>query len=226
MKNLLLLHGAIGAKDQLEPLKKILSKKFNVYSFSFSGHGCFGSFQEFNIKQFTEDTLSFISTNNLKEVFIFGYSMGGYVALNLAKEHPDKVAQIITLGTKFKWNPEIAAKEVKMLNVAIIEAKVPAFARVLSERHGAENWKNVLSRTADMMMEMGEKSPLLLTDYQTIKTPCRLLLAEFDEMVSKEETLEVIDALQNATFKLLPNSKHPIEKVDLSLLAIQIEKMQ
>ncbi|MFB0925641.1 MAG: alpha/beta hydrolase, partial [Vicingaceae bacterium] len=122
MKNLLLLHGAIGAKDQLEPLKKILSKKFNVYSFSFSGHGCFGSFQEFNIKQFTEDTLSFISTNNLKEVFIFGYSMGGYVALNLAKEHPDKVAQIITLGTKFKWNPEIAAKEVKMLNVAIIEA--------------------------------------------------------------------------------------------------------
>jgi hypothetical protein len=51
----------------------------------------------------------------------------------------------------------------------IIEAKVPAFARVLSERHGAENWKKVLSRTADMMMEMGDKSPLMLTDYQTIK---------------------------------------------------------
>jgi hypothetical protein len=48
------------------------------------------------------------------------------------------------------------------------------------------------------------------------------LLAEFDEMVSKEETLKVNDALQNATFKLLPNSKNPIEKVDVDLLVKEI----
>jgi hypothetical protein len=111
------------------------------------------------------------------------------------------------------------------LNVAIIEAKVPAFARVLSERHGAENWKNVLSRTAEMMMEMGEKSPLLLSDYGNIKTTCRLMLADNDEMVTEKETIEVARSLPNSKYRVLSNSKHPIEKVDLDLLVKELLNM-
>jgi len=222
MKKLLLLHGAIGAQDQLEPLKDLLKENYTVYSFSFSGHGDCNSSQEFDIKQFTADTLSFMSSKKLTAVSIFGYSMGGYVALNLAKEHPDKVKGIVTLGTKFKWTPEIAAKEVQLLNADLIELKIPAFANALAKRHGTNKWKTVLSKTADMLIAMGKKSPLLLTDYQTIKTPCRLLLAEFDEMVSREETLEINDALLNSTFAILPDSKHPIEKVDVDLLVKEI----
>ena len=45
-----------------------------------------------------------------------GHSMGGYVALKLALKRPELVDRIITLGTKFNWTPEVAAKEVKMLN--------------------------------------------------------------------------------------------------------------
>tara|TARA_B100000809_G_scaffold251257_1_gene284585 strand:+ start:3485 stop:4165 length:681 start_codon:yes stop_codon:yes gene_type:complete len=226
MNNLLLLHGAIGAKDQLDPLKKMLSKKFNIYSFSFSGHGRTMFRESFDIEQFTTDTLSYLLSNNLSKVFIFGYSMGGYIALNLAKKHPDKVSQIITLGTKFKWTSEIAEKEVKMLNPDSIEAKVPVFAKILSKRHGEDGWRTLLSKTADMMFEMGQTNPISLLDFKGIKTPCKLLLADNDEMVTMEETLIIKDLLQNSTFELLPNSKHPIEKVDLSLLAVQIEKLQ
>jgi pimeloyl-ACP methyl ester carboxylesterase len=222
VKNLLLLHGAIGDKDQLEPLQKVLKENYNVYSFNFSGHGAENFKQSFNIEQFTEDTLSFISSKGLCDVSIFGYSMGGYVALYLAKHHPEKVNKIITLGTKFKWAPDIADKEVKMLNADLIEAKIPAFAKALSVRHGAENWKTLLIKTAGMMVEMGEKNPLLLSDYQTIKTPCSLMLAENDEMVTLKETIEVAEALPNSTFITLPNSKHPIEKVDLEALLKEI----
>ena len=218
------MHGAIGAKDQLEPLKKILQESYNVYSFNFSGHGKESFHQGFNIEQFMEDTLSYLLTNDLKKVSIFGYSMGGYVALNLAKYHPDKVSQIITLGTKFKWTPEIASKEVKMLNADIIESKVPVFAKALSIRHGVDNWKILLSKTAKMMLEMGEKNPLLLSDYKNIKQPCKLLLADHDEMVTREETIEVAESLPSSTFITLPNSKHPIEKVDLKALSKEILK--
>ena len=222
MKNLLLLHGAIGAKDQLEPLKDILKNDFNVYSFNFSGHGKRSFSQNFDIEQFTKDTLSFMLSNKLSQVSIFGYSMGGYVALNFAKNFPDKVAQIITLGTKFKWTPTIATKEVQLLNSELIEQKIPAFAKTLSNRHGTNNWKALLSKTAEMMLAMGEENPLSLLDYKTIKQPCKLLLAEHDEMVSLEETLAVCNALPNSTFLRITNSKHPIEKVDLDELSKEI----
>jgi esterase/lipase len=222
MKNLLLLHGAIGAKDQLAPLKKMLNEKFNVYTFNFSGHGKEFFGQKFNIEQFTKDTLSYMLTNKLEEVSVFGYSMGGYVALNLAKNNPEKINQIITLGTKFEWNPTIAAKEVQLLNADLIETKIPAFAKALSNRHGANHWKTLLAKTAAMMVQMGEENPLSLSDYKQIRTPCSLLLAENDEMVSREETKAIQEALPNFSFTSIPNSKHPIEKVDLERLSKEI----
>ena len=39
MKNIVLLHGAIGAKDQLQPLADLLKNDFIVHVFNFSGHG-------------------------------------------------------------------------------------------------------------------------------------------------------------------------------------------
>ena len=39
MKNLLLLHGALGSEDQIKPLIELLSNDFNCKTFSFKGHG-------------------------------------------------------------------------------------------------------------------------------------------------------------------------------------------
>ena len=42
---------------------------------------------------------------------IFGYSMGGYVALHAARRHPERIGSIMTLGTKFAWDTPTAEKE-------------------------------------------------------------------------------------------------------------------
>ncbi|MBK9228864.1 MAG: alpha/beta fold hydrolase [Ignavibacteria bacterium] len=47
---------------------------------------------------------------------IFGYSMGGYAALYAAKKYPGVIGKIFTLGTKFEWNEESSASEVKLLS--------------------------------------------------------------------------------------------------------------
>jgi esterase/lipase len=39
MKDILLLHGAIGAKDQLQPLADALKDRYIVHTLNFSGHG-------------------------------------------------------------------------------------------------------------------------------------------------------------------------------------------
>lgn len=49
MKKLLLLHGALGSKNQFKSLKEILKSDFDVYDFNFEGHGGLVSDADFSI---------------------------------------------------------------------------------------------------------------------------------------------------------------------------------
>lgn len=219
MKNLLILHGAIGSKSQFSSIASLLDNQFDIHLLNFSGHGGEAFRENFNISQFADDVLTYLKLNKIESIDIFGYSMGGYVALYLAKNHPEKVNKIITLGTKLSWTPDIAAKETKMLDADKIEEKIPAFAAILKDRHHPNDWKTVLEKTANMMIEMGNKNVLKDEDFKLIQHTVKMLLADNDEMVSKVETNHVAQLLPHATFELLPNSKHPIEKVDIDALS-------
>lgn len=219
MKNLLILHGAIGSKSQFNSLTSLLNNQFNIHLLNFSGHGGEAFKENFNIAQFADDVLVYLDQQKIESIDIFGYSMGGYVALYLAKNHPEKVGKIITLGTKLSWTPEIAAKETKMLDAEKMEDKIPAFAKILKDRHYPNDWKTVLEKTASMMVAMGNKNILKDEDFKLIQHPVKMLLADNDEMVTYEETNHVAQLLPHATFEILPNSKHPIEKVDIDALS-------
>lgn len=219
ISQILILHGALGSASQLGPVKSMMeSSGMNVHSLNFSGHGGAAFQNNFGIEQFADDTLQYIKSHQLKRVNIFGYSMGGYVAMWLAKQHPDLVGKIITLGTKFDWSVESATQEVKKLNAEKIFEKIPAFARILENRHAPNDWKMLLQKTAAMMMALGE-SPLLTKEIlQTIQQPTLICLGDQDDMADRGYSEQVASFLPNGEFLLLENTPHPIEKVDLKKL--------
>ncbi len=215
---LLLLHGALGSRTQLLPLKEILSEKHDVFAINFEGHGNSISGNDFSIKLFTQNVILFMEELAVPKVDIFGYSMGGYVALNLARKYPLLTNSIITLGTKFNWTGSFAEKEVKMLNPEQIQIKVPNFATRLEELHG-ENWRDVVSKTALMMTNLGENSDLRKRDFEHIQNKTLICLGELDKMSTIEESQNVAHWLQNGTFQSIPNFKHPIEAISNDMLA-------
>jgi esterase/lipase len=218
---IILLHGAIGAADQLLPLQTQLEKRGAIcFPFEFSGHGKTPASQNgFGIQQFAKELKDFIVTNSLQHAHVFGYSMGGYVALYLASNEANLLGNIATLGTKFDWNHETALKESKMLNAEQIELKVPKFAEALVTRHGTNNWKALLARTEQMMIDLGDINLLNNSLLQSIENKTMLGLADNDNMVSYEETKHVFNQLKNKNFYMLPNTKHPIESVNSDLLS-------
>lgn len=220
MKHLLLLHGAIGAKEQLQPIADLLENDFVIHTINFSGHGGkpFAA-ESFSIQAFSNEVETYLSTQQIRRVAVFGYSMGGYVALYLAKQRPDLFSEVVTLATKFHWDETIAAKESGMLNAEVIAEKLPAFAEELQQRHQPNDWKLVLEKTKAMLLQMGKKNPLQLSEYTTISTPVLLLLGDNDKMVTNEESEAVQKALPNSHFQLLEQTPHPIEKVNAVLLA-------
>ena len=215
----MLLHGALGAASMTEPLAGRLNGNFEVHILNFSGHGGAPFADRFGIEQFTHEVLDFLDKNSFEKVDIFGYSMGGYVALNLARLYPERVGKIVTLATKFDWTPEGAVRESKMLDPEKIEAKIPAFAKLLRERHAPNDWKVLLHKTAEMMLTLGQQALLTPAVLSQIQHPALICLGDADQMVSLDETTQAAEALSNGHLRVLEQTPHPLEKVDLDALA-------
>lgn len=215
MKKILLLHGALGAKSQFEPWLPILNDHFEVYRMNFEGHGTHpGADRPFRIEYFADNLEEFIHDKKVEGIDVFGYSMGGYVAMYLAARKPDLLGKIFTFASKLDWNPETSAKEVKMLNPDKIEEKVPKFAQALAQRHSGTNWKGVLHKTAEMMLELGNHPALKSDDFGKLTQPVRMGIGDHDNMVSLEETIEAYRKLPNGQLFVMPDTPHPIEKID------------
>lgn len=222
MKHLLLLHGAIGIKDQLEPLAKLLGEHYRVSFLNFSGHGGTAMPEAFSIPLFAEEVVAWLKQNKIDRIDIFGYSMGGYVAMYLAVHYPAFVNKIATLGTKYNWSPETAKKEVGLLNPEVIETKLPKFAAQLQQKHLPNNWKIVLQKTATMLLQMGENPPLQKKDFETMEHEVLLLAGDRDKMVTLEETIDTYKLLKAGCLCVLPSTPHPIELLNIHTTSLLI----
>lgn len=224
MKHLILLHGALGSKEQLASLQGLLAQQFQVHTLNFSGHGGLSIPERgLGFEAFQDDILHYMDANNIAQASFFGYSMGGYAALYLAKHHPGRVERIFTLGTKFDWSPKVAAKEVGMMNAEKIAAKVPAFAEHLQRTHHPTDWKAILAATASMMLALGDRPALLNRDLTEISHPTTISVGDRDHMAGLPGSIWAYQSLPNAHLWVLPNTPHPFDKVDEALLAQAIQ---
>jgi len=218
-EKLLLLHGALGSKNQFNSLKEKLEELFDLYTLNFEGHGGSKSLNEFStIGLFTENVINYLQKKSINEVSIFGYSMGGYVALNTSLKIPEKINKIITLGTKFKWDMESAEREVKMLDPIKIEEKFPYFAEKLKKEHYPLDWKVVMENTAKMMIRMAKGDKLKDSDFKRIAQSVVIGIGDLDNMVSYEESEYVSMLLPNSKLVKLEGVKHPIDKIGVDEL--------
>lgn len=226
MKPLLLLHGALGTAHQLQSLATLLSTERDVHTLTFSGHGDSAAPTSggYSFETFAKDILDCMAANQLAQVDIFGYSMGGYAALYLALKYPEKVGKIATLGTKVVWTAEGSAQEVKMLNADKLEEKVPAYADKLKALHGETDWRNMLAATAQMMLDLGNSPLLKEEDYKAIQHEVLLCIGDKDQTAGLEDTVATYRLVPKAQLWVLPNTPHPLEKVDMSVLSTSLKR--
>lgn len=212
--SLILLHGALGNQKQLERLKAELSTDFNVHTLTFEGHGGIDTNAPFSMDLFAQNVIDFMAENNIEKAHFFGYSMGGYVALTLASMNPEKVLKIVTLGTKFAWTPDFSALEVKKLNPEKIEEKVPKFAAYQDSLHTPLDWKQVMLKTADMMLDLGNGAGLSEEQIRQISTPSLITIGDLDNMSTVEESQNIAEQLSHGSFQIMEGFEHPIEKIN------------
>ena len=225
MTPLLLLHGALGAEDQMLPLKAKLEGQRPVFTMSFSGHG--GNpvtHSPYRMKHFAFDVLSWLAENDLEKIDIFGYSMGGFVGMYLARHYPEKVGKVFTLATKYVWDTESTSRELRMLNAEKIKEKVPKFAAFLEMRHSPQDWEVILSKTAEMMQNLSDEPVFSDEDYAALEHEIMIAVGDKDSTAGVEDTISTFRKLQNAQLLVIPKTPHPFERVNLDFLSQQINQ--
>lgn len=224
MQQLLLLHGALGSAENFQSLSSLLQNDFDIHTLTFEGHGGKAIPEsDFSMARFAQEVISYLDQNSIETISIFGYSMGGYVGLYLAKHFPERISKVHTLATKINWTIAGAAKDAGMLIPKVIIEKVPKYAAALENLHG-KNWEILMQKTAQMMLDLGENPPLISSDFETITTPVLLSVGDKDAMVTLEETITAFRQLQNAQLYVMPNTIHPIERVDMALITEQLKR--
>ena len=220
MKDVLLLHGALGCNAHWNHILPYLDKSFTYHNLNFPLHGHTASpKKDLQLRDLSDFITGYVSAQRLDEFTIMGYSMGGYAGIDLAIRHQEGLVKVITLGTKLNWSPRVAEEEISRIS---IEGLKPIHEK-LEKEHG-NAWRDVVYATHSIMKGIGE-NPIKKEDMAGITIPVHLLVGEKDKMVTAEETKAFAESGHTITWEVVPMQPHLLERVDAGLIAKRINSL-
>jgi pimeloyl-ACP methyl ester carboxylesterase len=110
---LVVLHGAYMDIPSMGGIIPKLAESHRVYALEFQGHGRTTDIdRKITYQDLADDVAAFMDAVGLAKADVFGYSMGGQAALQLAIRHPDKVNRLVAASVGYDlrgWQPEYTA---------------------------------------------------------------------------------------------------------------------
>ena len=212
---LVILHGVSGSGGEMAPLGNPLSAWFDVRTPDLLGHGGRPVPNGYTLGEMADDLVGWMDGQGIGPAYFLGYSLGGYLALHLARHHPERVRGIAGIVVKHVFD------EVSVTHITYL-ADPERLARPGNSRkdeliavHGEENWVKVTNNTARLFQKFGEKAPLSEEDLRAIETPVLLLSGDRDPLVPEADSRRLAELLPNARLGLFPGPAHPLRVVPI-----------
>lgn len=94
-----MLHGAFSTADAWRPIVTTLAKTRQVIVVELEGHGHTKDLERpLSVGQMSDDVAGLLKQLNIPRADFFGYSMGGFVGMDLAIRHSDIVRRLVVLS--------------------------------------------------------------------------------------------------------------------------------
>lgn len=225
---LIFLQHFTGTMDSWDPaVVNALAKTRPVVVFNNRGVGATNGAAADNIGQMTDDAHTFIQALGYKQVDVLGFSMGGFIAQELAAQHPALVRKVILAGTTHQGGGN---NLMKVLGEAFSRANAPDPRDYLffsqseaGKKAAGEFLSRVYARTKDRDPESGKeiadahgKALIVWTstpdpEYKTLKAisqPVLVVTGNNDTMLPTEGSITLYKQLKNAQLVLYPDANH------------------
>jgi pimeloyl-ACP methyl ester carboxylesterase len=121
---LVMLHGGFGSGEMFGPILPALTERHQVIAVDLQGHGRTADIDRpIDVRLMADDVAALIDHLGLDRPDVFGYSLGGWVALHAAINHPDRVGRLVAVSANTRSEaiyPEIRAQQ-DQLNASAAE---------------------------------------------------------------------------------------------------------
>lgn len=177
---LILLPGGFMTIEAMGAIVPSLAETRQVIAVELQGHGHTADIDRpLSFEAMADDIAALMAQLGLKQADLFGYSLGGGVALQTAIRHPDMVRRLALVSTAFKrhgWYPEVLAG---MASVSVEGfAGTPIHEAYLKTSPRPDAWPTVIAKVRQ----------LLSTDYDwtegvaSLKMPVLILVGDADSL--------------------------------------------
>jgi pimeloyl-ACP methyl ester carboxylesterase len=243
---ILLMHGITARCDYYDILFKELKNDYELITFDFPGHGnSFRTNAGYTLDFMTGSAKRLIDSLVNEKLYLFGFSMGGRVALNLMLKHKGIAASAIIVDA----GPRIDKNGLKMMMDA--QKALPdyfegfdALKRFLVEERGIRD-KECVKRSMmyyfkeeadgrvvtsydrkvwDVELDkVEEESKLLEEGVSTIDVPIMILRGEHSSVLNKIDALDFHKSLKKGKFIEIKDTTHALlwEKTEEAVLYIK-----
>jgi len=180
-KPVILLHGGFGSLEMFGPNIDLLAKGHRVIGVDLQSHGRSpAADRAMRFEAMADDIAAFIKELGLGKAAIFGFSLGGGVALRTVIQHPEVVDRVILMSTVFKsdgWYPEMRAG---------MKAMGPETAEPMKQSPMYQAYQQVAPNVDDWPKLVKQLTDLLKLDYDwsaevpKISVPVMIVVGDAD----------------------------------------------
>lgn len=216
-----------GTLDNWDPLIiEGLAQQREVILFDNKGVGNSAGITPDTVAAMTEDALAFIHALGIRQFDILGFSLGGFIAQQLAISHPELIRKIIMVGTAPQGTlalhsfPQLIEKAMK-LDAAERFLFIFFTPSAASRDKGKATLKRLFSRTEDRDRDTIPASvsaqlkaitswgtdPVTL-DLSKIKHPVLIVQGSNDEMMNSASSYTLFQQLPDAKLNYYPDAAH------------------
>ena len=200
----LLLHGGFGNSNYFGRLIPVLAAHgYRVVAMDSRGHGrSTRSVAPLIYDLMAQDVLGLLDRLKISKVYLVGWSDGGIIGLDLAMNHPERLAGLFAFGANADVSGLTQGAE-----------KTPVFgaylARTAEEYRALSPTPQQWQRFSAAVTKMWDTLPAFTrSELASIRVPTTIADGEFDEAIKRTHDEYVAQAIPGARLLILPNVSH------------------
>lgn len=190
-----------------------------------------------SLSRCADDVVALLDRLGLERVVLGGLSMGGYVAMALLRDHPDRVEALVLADTKATADPEPArATRLRLAEAVEAEGTGVLLDEVLprllgatsaaSRPHVVGRVKGLVQAAPPAAVAWAQRAMAVRPDsldvLRTADVPALVVVGDEDELSTTDDAQAMVDALPQGRLAVLPGSGHltAVEVPDTFNLAV------
>lgn len=206
-RSLVLLHGAFGFVEGWGTLLPSLAKTQQVIAVELQGHGHTNDLDRpLAYEQMADDVAALLRQLQINDAEVFGYSMGGTVALGVAIRHPELVRKLAILGSSAGNLKEAFEPEAYNQFLSIPADFAPPMLKAPYDRMSPDpsQWPKLVEKIKNLERDSKGYSA---AELKSIKAQTLIMIGD-REGIRPEHAVELYRLIPRAQLAVFPGGDH------------------